>query len=284
MIGMRNNLFYLLLLGCAWMSGLLQAGTTNELDALQTGRLNEMARLEGVYALQKSNALSGYRKMVDTQMLAVKQKGDLDAYLVLEAEKKRMLSAPTVNTNDVPALEPLVAQYAKAMQDAARARDQANLNLLRLYVGRLTALMQNQTRADRLDDAKRTREELQTAKTELTFLEADAPPAVDSKPVAAPPVGVTPPPAEDPVKRLAGTWTFTWRNNGRSGTDTIILNPDGTASCPKEDAPGTWEIKDRQCLIHWPKTENRLTITDDGKHMIGFTRQGASLSAVKTGN
>ena len=31
---MRNNLFYLVLFGCAWGSCFLQAGTTNELDAL----------------------------------------------------------------------------------------------------------------------------------------------------------------------------------------------------------------------------------------------------------
>ena len=259
-------------------SGILMAGTTNELNVLKASRAAEKTRIDNTLEQQKTNAFAAYRQSVDTQMLAVKQMGDLDGYLALQAEKKRLVTETAINTNDVPALTGLVAQYRKILQEASSAHDKSMIGLLRLYVGRLTTLMQNYTRTDRLDEAKTVRDELQVAKTELTFLEADAP-AETTRPT--PPA--QPPSTDDPARTLPGTWTFTWRNNGLSGTDTIILNPDGTASSPRDGTAGTWEIKGCQCIIHWPTTDNTLTLSTGGKRMMGHNRMGGALTAVKTG-
>jgi len=256
---------------------LLRAGATNELDTLKASYVAEKVRLDGVFAQQKTNALVVYRQSVDVQLIAAKQKGDLDACLALAAEKHRLATNLTVRTQDDPTLSDLTTQHQKCLLEATNTRDKAKLNLLRLYITKLTTLMQNFTRADRFTEAKLVRDELQLAKTEWTFLEADAPPE-PAKPL--PPVSPAPPP-EDPSTTLAGTWTFTWRNAGKSGTDTILLTDDGTASCPKDNSQGRWEVKNGQCLIHWPHTDNTLTISSDNKHMTGHNKQGSSLTATK---
>lgn len=279
---MRSVPVKLAVLCAVLVSGVLRAGATNELDALKTGYAAEKARITSAYEQQKANAVAVYRQSVDTLMVDVKQKGELDDYLALTAEKKRVAAEGTVKTNAAPALSGLVAQYQKTLQDAAGARDKANVNLQRLFVAHLTTLMQNDTRADRLDDARAVKDELQVAKTDLTFLEADAPEEPAKPPSAKPQAAASTPEADDAAKSVPGTWAFTWRNMGRSGTDTIVLDADGTASCPKDGLAGRWEVKERQCTIHWPATVNTLTISSDGKRMTGHTRQGSALSAVKT--
>lgn len=261
-------------------AGALTAGTTNELSALQASRAAEDLRIDTAQEQQKTNAFAVYRKAVDALMVTVKKQGNLDSYLVLETEKKRLASENTINTNEVPVLAPLVAQYQKNLQDATSAHDKDMATLLRLYVGRLTSLMQKYTRANRLDDAKLVRDELQEAKTELTFLEADAPAEAAQPPPATP--ATRPPAADDPAKAIPGTWAFTWRDFNRSGTDTIVFEADGTASNQKDGTTGTWELKERQCLIHWPATDHTMTLSSNGKHMIGHNRLGVSISAAKT--
>jgi hypothetical protein len=264
-------------------SGLLMAGTVNELELLKASCATEKTRIHSVYEQQKTNAFGAYRQSVDTQMLIVQQKGDLDNYLALQAEKKRIAAEKTIATNDVlPVLAGLVTQYQKAMQEAAFARDKATINLLRLYVARLTTLMQNDTRTDHLEEAKAVRDELQAAKTESTFLEADLPAEPPKPTPPEQPSPEQPSPANDLVKAVAGTWTFTWRNLGRSGTDTVVLNADGTASCANDTVSGSWTVKERQCTIHWPATDNILTVIGGEKRMIGHSRQGVALTAVKT--
>ena len=259
------------------------AGTTNELEALKAGRTADKMRVDCAQDQQKTNALAVYRKSVEALMITVKKQGDLDSYLVLEAEKKRLAVESTINTNDVPALESLVAQYQKNLQEAASVHSKAMTALLRQYVERLTTLMQNYTRTDRLDDAKIVRDELQVAKTELAFLEADAPAESTKSPPAGPSATTPARPTDELARNIPGTWTFTWRNAGRSGTDTVILSPDGAASCPKDKVTGTWELKDRQCTIHWPDNANVLTVAEDGKRMMGHTQKGSLLSVVKVG-
>ena len=276
---MKIILAGLAVLGGVLVSGLLMAGTTNELYKLKAGYADEKARIDGAYGQQTTNVFAAYRQSVDALRLALKEQGDLDGCIVLDAEKQRVAAESTVNTNSVPALAGVVAQYRKTLLDATGARDRARVNLQRQYVGRLTALMQNDTRADRLDDARAVRDELQTAKTDLVFLEADAPEASTKPPDVQVPAQSSP--ADDFAKTFPGTWKFTWRNMGRSGMDTVIFSADGTTSCLKDGSLGRWEIKERQCLVRWPRTVDTMTITADGKRMTGHTQQGVALSAVK---
>lgn len=267
-------------LGGVLAAGFLLAGTTNELSALKAGYAVEAARIDGAFGQQTTNAFATYRQSVGALRLALKARGDLDGCLALDAERERLAVASTVNTNDVPSLAGVVAEYRKTMQDATAARDRAKANLQRQYVTRLTSLMQDDTRAERLDEARAVRDELQTAKTDLVFLEADAPeaparPAPNSQP-SAPPL-----PADDLASAMPGTWTFTWRNMGRAGVDTVILRADGTASCPKDGSAGHWEIKERQCIIRWSRVVNTMTVAADGRRMMGHNQQGVALSAVK---
>ena len=262
-------------------SGFLMAGATNELDALKAGYAAEKARIDAAYEQQKACALPAYRQAIDAQMAVVKKKGDLDNYIALETEKKRLAAEGKVATNDAPeAVAALVAQYQKSLLDATSAREKAKMALLKQYVAKLTALMQTYTRSDRLDDAKVVRDELQLAKTDLVFQEEDVP---QEAPKPPPPAAKPPPVADDPAKSIPGTWTITWRNMGKSGTDTVILSEDGTATCPKDRSVGKWEVKSQQCIIHWAATDNTLSITADPKRMMGHNRQGSSLTAVKTG-
>lgn len=275
---MRTTFVGLAVIGCVLASAPLMAVTNNEMSVLKTGYAAQRARIDGAYGQQATNAFTAYRQAVDARRMAVKEQGDLDGYVALTAEKNRLVAETTVNTDNVPALAAVVAQYQKMLLDAANARDQARLNLQRLYIDRLTALMQSATRADRLDDATAVRKELLLAQSDLVFLEADAP-----KPPGVAPSPAQPPAPPDYAKTLPGTWKFSWNNKGRTGVDTIMLRADGTAFSPKDGATGQWEIKETQCLIHWERAVNTMTIVADGARMIGHTQLGVSLSATKSG-
>jgi hypothetical protein len=257
----------------------LCAAPAAELDAVKANYTAEKARIEAAWEQQKTNAAAAYRLSLDTQMLALKKQGDLDSYLALETEKKRLASEKTINTNDdATALSGLIAQYRKAMQEAGVNRSRSCLTLMRQHTNRLTVLMQNYTRTDRLEEAKAVRNELQVAKTDLLFQEEETPPE-PPKPTPPPPAKPT---ADDPAKNIPGTWSVTWRNMGKSGTDVVELAEDGSANCPKDHITGTWEVKNRQLFIHWGRTDNTFNLTADARKMMGHNKQGASLTAVKT--
>lgn len=273
------------------LSGQLVAATSNELATLRTGYAAEKTRINTAYEQQKNNAFAAYRQSVATQMAAAKKDGDLDRYLALEAEKKRLESERTSNTNDSPALETLMAQYQKALQAATSARDKASVTLLRQYVDRLTALMQNFTRMDRLDDAKAVRDEMREARSELTFLEADMPSgtvATPNPPTQPPsPTASTPPSAADNLaKSIAGTWKITWRDLSREYFEVLIFDEDGTFVNQKNPYSrqdgGRWEVKNRQWFIHMAEMDVTLNLTTNLRRLLGHSRQGTPVTAVKT--
>jgi hypothetical protein len=331
-------------------AGMLTAGTFNELEALKSGYAADKTRINNTCDQQKTNALSVYRQAVITQMAAAQKSGDLDSYLAFEVEKKRLEAQDTINTNDDPLLKPLVAQYYKSMRTMGSARDKATLTALRQYVGRLTTLMQNLTRANRLEAAMMVRDVLRDAQTELTFLEEDVSEDAPKPPLATTPPATTPttppaatpttppattpttppaatpttppattpttppaatpttppattpttppattpttpttPPATTPTtppaaaakdlaKILPGTWRITWRNAGRSGSDSITFYADRTTSLE-----GRWEIRNQQCLLHLPITDVTLNTTGNPKLLMGHNRQGAAITATKIG-
>ncbi len=267
---------------CSLFAATLLAGSaTGELDALKTGYAAEKAQLEAACEPQKAHAWAAYRQSVDALLQTFREKGDFDSVLACQAEQKRCAVEGTVNTNSVVvALAGAVAQYQKALLDAASACDQARIKLQRLYIDHLTALMQSETRADRLTEATAVRDELQAAKTGLVFQEADAASEAPKAQPSAPQPG--PSPADDLAMTMPGTWTITWRHAGRSGTEMVLLKADGKARSISNGTVGSWEIKERVCLIHWPTVVNALTVAADGTHMAGLGRQGAMLSAVKS--
>lgn len=281
---MRTGLVFL----CGVLtSGILTAGTIRELEALQTGYAAEKTQINNAYEQQKTNALTAYRRSVASQMTAAKNKGDLDNYLVLKAEKDRLDTQATVYTNDAPALESLVAQYQKALQTAASSRDKALVTALRQQVGRLTTLMQNYTRTDRLNDAKIVRDEMRGAKTELTFLEADTPEetSTPTPPTPTPTTPATPTPTSDLPKNILGTWKLTWQEaGGRPAFDILLFEETGTVYHPKErqsqEPIGRWEVKNKQFFVHLAEKEITLNINAT-KMMLGHNRQGNSVTAVK---
>ena len=265
----------------------LMAGKSNELETLRAGYAAEKTRISNTYEQQKTNALATYRQSVASQMAAAKKAGDLDRYLVLEAEKNRLDRESTIRADDAPALETLVAQYQKAMQAATSTRDKAIVTSLRQHVDRLTTLMQDYTRGDRLEDAKIVREEMREAKSELTFLEADTPggtPALTTQPAsnAAP---ATASAADDMAKSIAGTWKVTWRDMSRESYEVLIFDEDGTFVNQKNpystQEGGRWDIKNRQLFIHMADKEVTLNISGNLRRMLGHSRQGTPVTAVK---
>ncbi|MEI6211885.1 MAG: hypothetical protein WCR06_09710 [bacterium] len=271
------------------VAGQLAAGTSNDLETLKTGYALERARISVTHEQQKTNALAVYRQAIASQMVAAKKNGDLERYLVLETEKKRMETQDKISADDVPELEPHVAQCQKSLQAATSARDKAIMTALRQYVDRLTTLMQNYTRTDRLEDAKIVRDEMREARSELTFLEADTPkaapvPTPSGQPSATPPQ----PPAsaaDDIAKSLAGTWKITWRDMSRESFETLVFDEDGTFCNQKnpysKQDGGKWEVKGRQWLIHMADKEVTLNLTASMRRLLGHSRQGTPVTAVK---
>jgi hypothetical protein len=282
--------------GCALLSVMLAAhlwaaGSTNELGELTTSYTADRARLLGFYDQQCGQAQVAYRQAIETQMQTAKKSGDLDTYLVFEDELKRLKTDKTILTNNInPTLEGPVALYQKTLREAALGHEKAKACALRQYIARLTPLMQNLTRSDRLDDAKLVREVVNEAKAELTFIEIDLPP----EPVKTP----TPPPAQPPspatlaeaaanevIKNLMGTWSLTWREKRSPALGKVVIDANGKlfdVGRTTESTPiGTWEVRSRQCLLHLPAVEITLSITSNKKSMLGHGKQGAALTAIK---
>jgi hypothetical protein len=275
---------------------LFAAGATTELGELTTSYMADRARLLGFYDQQCGQAQAAYRQAIETHMQTAKKSGDLDSYLAFEAELARFKTDKTIVTNNInPALDGPVAQHQEKMREASVGHEKAKATVLRQYIGRLTPLMQNLTRSDRMDDAKLVREALREAKAELTFIEADLAPE-PVKPPAQPPNQPTnqPPPStatiaetatNETLKNVMGTWSLTWREKRSSSIEKVVIDADGklfdVAHTTESPPLGTWEIRSRQCLLHLPTVEITLNITSNKKSMMGHNKQGAALTATK---
>jgi hypothetical protein len=103
---------------------------------------------------QEEGLLVQYGKDLDSAMAGLKQKGELDAYLVFAEEKKRFETENTVPfpADTVVACRPTVESYHKY-----------KVELLRKYSTALDGLIQQLMVADKIEEAKETKAEKERA-------------------------------------------------------------------------------------------------------------------------
>jgi|GEM_PF-2937551 len=95
---------------------------------------------------QKQQALvAQYGKALDAELLDLKKKGDLDNYLLLEAEKKRL---------DAEKTAPALAEAKEPYRSATVAYSQSLANLQEQYIKALDEFIKKNLIANRIEDAR----------------------------------------------------------------------------------------------------------------------------------
>lgn len=193
----------------AGISSLVIAGDLAELTALKD-------RYEAGLAKVDRSAYVAYTNAVCAFMQQCKSAGDLDGFLVLQNEQKALAALPIVPTGPAQAeLSAKVPGYRAMMAKLDADRTERSTALQRQYVGRLDALLKELMAADRIDDAKRVKQEkdaimvlLAKAQPVKAVPEVKAEPAPPEPPATPLPTGAIPGPAtgaaEEPDRGQAG--------------------------------------------------------------------------------
>ena len=103
---------------------------------------------------QEAGLLIQYGKALDSLLNSFKQKGDIEKYLVLEAEKKRFDEENTVRPP---------SEAEEAFRAAVKVYNKASVDLLKKYILALDGLIKNLMMADRIEEAKEAKVEKERA-------------------------------------------------------------------------------------------------------------------------
>lgn len=166
-------------------------------------------RYEAGLAKVDRSAYVGYTNAVCAFMQQCKSAGDLDGFLVLQNEQKALAALPIVPTGPAQAeLSAKVPGYRAMMAKLDADRTERATALQRQYVGRLDALLRELMAADRIDDAKRVKQEkdailvlLAKAQPVKAVPEVKAEPAPPEQAATPLPAAATPEPANIPADR-----------------------------------------------------------------------------------
>ena len=188
-------------------------------------------QIETVLEKQKEENLAAYGNLLGSILAQLKQKGDLDAYVAVEKEQKRFdaeKSMPEKPEGEYVVKAVDAYRTAVAKLDAEKTAKMAAVQ--KAYVAQLDPLIRQLMQADKIEDAKRVKEELERVKFELAEVEA-----------AAPKVEAVSANAEEETKISIGRKKVVLWNthNGR-------FNDFGTTSCKVELLSGgktVWEKK-----------------------------------------
>lgn len=166
------------------------AAQTNALASLKSSY--EVSKLDIAASCVESEkaALTQYGAAVDNLLTALKQKGDLKTYLVVETERKRFSDERTVltATDTAPVLQPHVTAYYMSVDAAKSEFNQQLAALQKKYLAALDGLIKQLMKADKIEDAKAVMAERDTTAAGLAGVPSPVSPAAAPKaePVAKP--------------------------------------------------------------------------------------------------
>jgi hypothetical protein len=126
-------------------------------DSLSTGKL----KYEAAKARIESDALASYSNSLVAAMASLKQKGDLDTFLIVRKELERISVEKTIGSTNNPAA---IINFNTAKFDAEKS--QKVQALTKQYVAYLEGLIKQAMLANKIDDAKRIKAELDRVKFE----------------------------------------------------------------------------------------------------------------------
>jgi len=128
-------------------------------------------RIEADYEATKSDALDGYGKALDRVLDHLKEKGDPDAYMLVNKEKKRFdRDGGVPKPSGKPQwkfVDAAVAKHARNLVTAEQAYHEQMAEMLSAYIPRLHALVKQLMQDDRIQDAKVVADEMARAESEL---------------------------------------------------------------------------------------------------------------------
>ena len=168
------------------MAGIASA---DSLEPIKTAYTNAVAKIVTDTQKQKDDALAQYGKNLVTVQIALKQKGDIDNYMVVDQEVKRFQTEKTVMTNASILLMETVNSYQKQVKAADLDSDHRKVDLLKRYISALGNLVKDLMAKDKLDDAKVVGDEKKAVEFMLADLASDLP-KVEVKAVGPVPVPV----------------------------------------------------------------------------------------------
>jgi hypothetical protein len=151
------------------------AGQTNTLESLKATYDKESQSLTTAHEQSNEDALKQYGKAVEDLLATLKQKGDLDGYLVVEAERKRFRAEGTAPTTPAPVLQALAEAYEKAASDAGSDLARQTVGLKRNYVAALDGQIKELVKAGKIPDAGAVKTERDRVAFELADLESHLP-------------------------------------------------------------------------------------------------------------
>jgi len=127
---------------------------------------NALATLQQSFQKQERSLLEDYGKSIDSLATEFKQKGDLDSYLVVDAERKRFLKekvVPGISADNIT-FRAAIGNYYKAKAD-----------VLKEHIATLEALIKTEVKADRVESAKVVKVEQEKVAFELADLQTYLP-------------------------------------------------------------------------------------------------------------
>ena len=162
---------------CLLVPGRTTAQQTNALSSLKSSY--EQARLEigAACVRREKECVKQYGKAVEALLDAMRKKGDLDGYRVVEAEKKRFSAEGTVPDAEdaAPVLPTAVQAYHKAVADVNSGKERETAGLLCKYAAALDGLIKQLTRENKIEDALAAKAEREKVQEELANLQANLP-------------------------------------------------------------------------------------------------------------
>jgi hypothetical protein len=131
-----------------------------------------LATYQQSYAKQEQAIVAKYGTTLTTRMAELKKKGDLDGYLLLQAEEKRFQEEKRV---------PVPKEANQTVRPLTEAHFQELATLLDKYIKALDGLMKSETAADRIESAKSVKAEKEKATTLLEDVKSKLPAKEEAK-------------------------------------------------------------------------------------------------------
>lgn len=138
------------------------------------------SRFEVAKSKIETACFQSYTNSLVALMGQLKQKGDLDGYLQVKAEKERLATEAVIES----ALTNVNRQVVEVVKKAIADRDTKLVSLMKSYVANLEAQLKQLMTADKIEEAKVVKAQIDKTKFELADLESKVPqmePVADKK-------------------------------------------------------------------------------------------------------
>jgi hypothetical protein len=165
------------------------AGKTNGVspfDDLKGQYEKAVTQIEGTDHGKAQDALVAYGKGLDATLASIQKQGNLDALLLVQAEKRRFDSEKTVpdvtGEAERAGIDRLAGDYKKAVDYAHASRAKAMLALNQRYEPLLVGLVKKLVQADEIEQATKVNEELKRIRSEIEGASAELRAATEARP------------------------------------------------------------------------------------------------------